>query len=96
VLPLQTAVTALPDNTLIAHDAALVDADALPTLRLVSQADGSHMVWWGDGAVLMAASAPGSAELFDDLGFDVVAVEIGEFEKIEDRVTCLSALVVRR
>ena len=51
------------------------------------------MVLLDDGAVLMAASAPRSAELFDDLGFDVVTVEIGEFEKMEGCVTCLSVLV---
>ena len=28
----------------------------------------------------------------DDLGFDVVTVDIGEFEKLEGCVTCLSVL----
>jgi dimethylargininase len=41
----------------------------------------------------MAASAPRSAELFDDMGFDVVTVDIAEFEKREGCVTCLSVLV---
>jgi dimethylargininase len=41
----------------------------------------------------MAASAPRSAALFDDLGFDVVTVDISEFEKLEGCVTCLSVLV---
>ena len=41
----------------------------------------------------MAASAPRSAELFDDWGFDVIVVDIGEFEKMEGCVTCLSVLV---
>ena len=95
VLHLKSAITGLPDGTLIANDAALVDAAPLPTLRLVPEEGGSHVVLLGDGAVLMAASAPRSAELFDDLGFDVVTVEIGEFEKMEGCVTCLSVLVVR-
>jgi dimethylargininase len=43
----------------------------------------------------MAASAPRSAELFDDLGFDPEVVDISEFEKMEGCVTCLSVLVVR-
>ncbi len=47
----------------------------------------------GGGTLLMAASAPRSAELLHDLGFDVVAVDIGEFEKMEGCVTCLSVLV---
>jgi dimethylargininase len=95
VLHLKSAITALPDGTLIGSDPALIDASALPTLRPVPEEGGSHVVLLGGGAVLMAASAPRSAELFDDLGFDVVAVDISEFEKMEGCVTCLSVLAVR-
>jgi dimethylargininase len=38
----------------------------------------------------MAADAPRSAELFTDLGYEPVVVDIGEFEKLEGCVTCLS------
>ena len=41
----------------------------------------------------MAASAPRSAELFADWGFDPIVVDIGEFEKLEGCVTCLSVLI---
>ena len=51
------------------------------------------MILLGGGTLLMAASAPRSAELFDDWGFDVIVVDIGEFEKMEGCVTCLSVLV---
>ena len=51
------------------------------------------MVPMGAGRILMAASAPRSAEMFDDWGFDVITVDIGEFEKREGCVTCLSVLV---
>jgi dimethylargininase len=93
VLHLKSAITALPDGTIIANDPALIDASALPTLRLVPEEGGSHVVLLGGGTVLMAASAPRSAALFDDLGFDVEAVDISEFEKMEGCVTCLSVLV---
>ena len=53
------------------------------------------MILLGGRTVLMAASAPRSAELVREWGFDVVAVEIGEFEKMEGCVTCLSVLVQR-
>ena len=43
----------------------------------------------------MAASAPRSAELFDEWGFDVTVVDIGEFEKMEGCETCLSVLIHR-
>jgi dimethylargininase len=95
VLHLKSAVTALPDGTLIGSDPALIDAAALPTLRTVPEEGGAHVVLLGGGAVLMAASAPRSAELFDDLGFDVVVVDVSEFEKMEGCVTCLSVLAVR-
>jgi dimethylargininase len=93
VLHLKSAVTALPDGTLVAADPTLCDTAPLPTLRPVPEEGGSHVVPLGGGAVLMAASAPRTAEMLEDLGFDVVAVDIGEFEKMEGCVTCLSVLV---
>jgi dimethylargininase len=93
VLHLKSAVTALPDGTFIAADPGLVDTAPFPTLRTVPEEGGAHVVLLGGGAVLMATSAPRSAELFENLGFDVVAVDVGEFEKMEGCVTCLSVLV---
>jgi dimethylargininase len=56
----------------------------------VPEESGSHVVDLGDGRLLMAASAPRSAELIADLGFTPVPVDISEFEKLEGCVTCLS------
>ncbi len=92
-LHLKSAVTALPDGTFIAWDASLFDAAPFPTMRLVPEEAGAHVALMGGAAILMAASAPRSAEMFDDLGFDVITVDIGEFEKREGCVTCLSVLV---
>jgi dimethylargininase len=93
VLHLKSALTALPDGTLIAADASLLDSSALPALRTVPEEAGSHVILLGGDTVLMAASAPRTAELLDDWGFEVVVVDIGEFEKMEGCVTCLSVLV---
>jgi dimethylargininase len=93
VLHLKSAVTALPDRTIVAADPSLLDTSPLPTLRRVPEEAGSHVILLGDSACLVAASAPRSAELFDDWGFDVIAVDIGEFEKMEGCVTCLSVLI---
>jgi len=93
VLHLKSAVTALPDGTFVASDTSLFDAAPFATMRLVPEEAGSHVIVLGPGTILMAASAPRSAELFDDLGFDVVTADIGEFEKREGCVTCLSVLV---
>jgi dimethylargininase len=93
VLHLKSAVTALPDDTCIAHDVSLFDASPFPAIRRVPEEAGSHVILLGGGTLVMAASAPRSAELFDDMGFDVVTVDIAEFEKREGCVTCLSVLV---
>jgi dimethylargininase len=93
VLHLKSAVTALPDGTFIASDPSLFDAAPFPTMRLAPEEGGSHVVLTGGGTVVMASSAPRTAEMLDDLGFDVVTVDIGEFEKREGCVTCLSVLV---
>jgi dimethylargininase len=96
VLHLKSAVTALPDGTMIAADPSLIETGPLPPLRTVPEEAGSHVVPLGGDTVLMASSAPRSAELFADLGLDVIAVDIGEFEKMEGCVTCLSVLVDRQ
>ena len=91
VLHLKSAVTALPDGTLIGLP-EMLDTAALPTLRVPPEEPGAHVVLLGGGTVLLAASAPVTAVWLDDLGFDVVPVEISEFEKLEGCVTCLSVL----
>lgn len=95
VLHLKSAVTALPDGTLVGLP-DLLDTAPLPTLRSVPEEGGAHVVPVGGGTVLMATSAPRTREWLLDLGFDVLAVDIGEFEKLEGCVTCLSVLVPGR
>ena len=56
----------------------------------VPEPSGAHVVLLGGDRLLMAASAPRSAELFADLGYEPVVVDVGEFEKLEGCVTCLS------
>ena len=96
VLHLKSAITALPDGTIIAADPSLLDTSPLPAIRTVPEEAGSHVVPLGGDTVLMAASAPRTAEQLADAGLDVVAVDIGEFEKMEGCVTCLSVLVAPR
>src|SRR4051794_7760760 len=93
VLHLKSALTALPDGTIVGADPSLVDTGALPPLQAVPEEAGSHVVPLGSDTVLMAASAPRSARMVAELGLHVVAVDIGEFEKLEGCVTCLSVLV---
>jgi len=44
-------------------------------------------------SVLLAASAPDTADLLRSRGLDVVTVDIGEFIRLEGCVTCLSIRV---
>jgi dimethylargininase len=95
VLHLKSAVTALPDGTFVGV-ADLIDTAPFPTWREAPEEPGSHVVPLGGGTVLMATSARRTAEWVSDLGFDVVAVDISEFEKLEGCVTCLCVLVPGR
>jgi dimethylargininase len=95
VLHLKSAVTALPDGTFLLQP-GLVPAGLFPAVRPVTEEAGSHVVPLGGDRVLIAASAPRTAELLDDLGFTPVVVDISEFEKLEGCVTCLSVLLPGR
>ncbi|NEA64858.1 dimethylargininase [Streptomyces sp. SID12488] len=90
VLHLKSAVTALPDGTVIGY-APLVDTPSLfPRFLPVPEESGSHVVVLDGGKLLIASSAPKTAELLADLGHEPVVVDISEFEKLEGCVTCLS------
>jgi len=95
VLHLKSAVTALPDGTFLLLP-ALVPAELFPAVRPVTEEGGSHVVPLGGDRVLIAASAPRTAGLLEDLGFTPVVVDISEFEKLEGCVTCLSVLLPGR
>jgi len=90
VLHLKSAVTALPDGTVIGYPRHVDDASAYPSFLPVPEPAGSHVVLLGGDRLLMAADAPGSAAMFRAMGYDVTEVDISEFEKLEGCVTCLS------
>jgi dimethylargininase len=94
VLHLKSAVTALPDGTLLALPDR-VDTAAMPKLHAVTEEAGCHVVPLGDRHVLIAASAPATVDLLRGHGWVPVVVDISEFEKLEACVTCLNVLVPR-
>ena len=95
VLHLKSAVTALPDGTfLLLPD--LVPSELFPAVRPVQEEGGCHVVPLGGDRVLIAACAPKTTALLEDLGFTPVVVDISEFEKLEGCVTCLSVLLPGR
>jgi dimethylargininase len=92
VLHLKSAITALPDGTPISWG-DLVDHGAFPTVREVPEEPGAHVVPLGGQDVLIAASAPWTAELIATWGYRPVVVDITEYERLEGCVTCLSVLI---
>jgi dimethylargininase len=92
VLHLKSAVTKLPDDSLMALP-WLVDTTRLPAFRAVDERPGCHLVLLGDDRVLIAASAPRTTALLEREGLTPIVVDVSEFEKLEASVTCLSVLI---
>jgi dimethylargininase len=90
VLHLKSAVTALPDGTVVGYPPLVETPGVFDEFLAVPEESGAHVVVLDDQTVLMAASAPRTAALFEARGLNVVAVDISEFEKLEGCVTCLS------
>ncbi len=90
VLHLKSAVTALPDGTIVGHTPVVDNPSFFPHYMGVPEESGAHVVDLGDGLVMMAADCPKSTELIEDLGYEVVRVDVSEFQKLEGGVTCLS------
>lgn len=90
VLHLKSGVTALPDGTVVGYEPLVDDPRRWERFLAVPEEAGSHVVVVDDATVLMAASAPRTAELFRERGLTVITVDISEFEKLEGCVTCLS------
>jgi dimethylargininase len=90
VLHLKSAVTALPDGTVVGYEPLVDDPTVWPTFLPVPEEGGSHVVVLDDATVLMAASAPRTRELFESRGLRTVVVDVSEYEKLEGCVTCLS------
>lgn len=90
VLHLKSAVTALPDGTVIGYPPLVDDPLMFPRFMPVPEESGAHVVVLDDERLLIAADCPRSAEMFRELGYRPVSVDISEFQKLEGCVTCLS------
>jgi dimethylargininase len=89
-LHLKSALCALPDGTIVGHSPLVDDPSFFPHYLHVPEALGAPLVDLGEGRVLMSAAARETAALFADRGYEVIGVDISEFEKLEGCVTCLS------
>lgn len=94
-LHLKSAVTALPDGTVVGWDPVVDDPGVWPRYEAVPEEPGAHVVLLDETTVLMSAAAPRTRASYEARGLRVVAVEISEFEKLEGCVTCLSVRLRR-
>jgi dimethylargininase len=92
-LHLKSAVTALPDGTVIGHPTLVDNSSIFPRYLEVPEVEGVAVVVLTNNSVLMSASAPKTVALIESLGYRVTTVEISEFEKLEGCVTCLSVRI---
>lgn len=92
-LHLKSAVTALPDGTVIGHPGLVDNPSIFERYLEVPEVEGVAVVVLSNNSVLMSASAPKTVALIEDLGYRVKTVEISEFEKLEGCVTCLSVRI---
>lgn len=93
VLHLKSAVTALPDGTVIGYAPLVDNADIFPRFQPVPEEKGTAVVVLDQDLLLMSKAAPKTAALLESLGYEVVTVDISEYEKLEGCVTCLSVRV---
>lgn len=92
-LHLKSAVTALPDGTVIGYEPLVDDVSIFPEFLAVPEEQGSHVVILADDLLLMSSDAPRTAEMLIDRGYRLETVDISEYEKLEGCVTCLSVRV---
>jgi dimethylargininase len=94
VLHLKSAVTALPDGSLLGYPPR-VPVALRREFVAVPEESGAHVVLLRGGKVMLAADCPRTAELIAARGYDPVVVDISEFQKLEASVTCLSVRLRR-
>jgi dimethylargininase len=92
-LHLKSAITALPDGTVIGYEPVVDDPGLFPSFLAVPEEPGAHVVILDGDLVMMSSGAPRTAELFEGRGLRLELVDVSEYEKLEGCVTCLSVRV---
>lgn len=92
-LHLKSALTALPDGTVIGYEPIVDDPAMFDSFLAVPEERGAHVVILADDLLLMSSGAPDTAALLRDRGYRLELVDISEYEKLEGCVTCLSVRI---
>jgi dimethylargininase len=94
-LHLKSAITSLPDGSLIAVrgwvDRTMFEGLGY-TVHAAPEDSGGDVLCVGN-TVILPADAPETAELIRSLGFNVKTIDVSELQKIEAGVTCMSVLL---
>ncbi len=90
-LHLKSAVTALPDGTVVGYSPVVDDPAFFPHFRSMPEEGGAHVVDLGGGPAADGRLArPARPSWWPTWATTPVVVDIAEFEKLEGCVTCLS------
>ncbi len=89
-LHLKSAVTALPDGTVVGWDEVVRRRGGLVVVPRGPRGALSHVVLLDGSTVLMSSAAPRTRALYEERGCAWWPVDVSEFEKLEGCVTCLS------
>src|SRR5262249_28524792 len=93
VLHLKSAVTALPDGSIIGYPPLVPESFA--GYVAVPEESAALVVVLGGDRLLLAADCPPSGELVAERGYQPVVVDVSEFQKLDGCVTCLSVRLRR-
>lgn len=94
-LHLKSACTALDDHTILLNR-AWVDTSTFEGYRLIDVATdeaGAGNVVQANGSILMNSQYPHTAEIIEQRGYQVCAVDTSEFTKAEAAMTCMSLII---
>lgn len=92
-LHLKSAVTALPDGTVLGYDPIVDDPSLFPSYLSVPEAHGVAVVVLDPTHVIMSSHAPKTQAMIEQRGFKVTTLDISQFEALEGCVTCLSVRI---
>ncbi|UZJ51064.1 hypothetical protein CBS101457_000384 [Exobasidium rhododendri] len=84
-LHLKSMITALPDGTIIGYESLLENSSIFPSFLAMPEAEGAAVVFLDSDVIstktlLISSSAPESAKLLQSRGYEVIKVEVSEFE----------------
>lgn len=87
---LSDAAGSLPDGTILGYVPALGETGVFDRFVSVPEPEGTNVVTLDSTTVLMSEAATASIELVKDRGYDVISVNVSEFEKLGRPLTSLS------